>query len=118
MEPAIDQRHRDVHHRETERPLPRRLFGRFGNRWDEVAWHRTTNDFVDKLEAFAAWTRCDIDLHIGKLPMPAALLLQPAVLVHRSAYGLLVGNLRLMCRYLQPIVPCQTLHRRVEMHLA
>ena len=75
---AVDQRHRDVDHREAERAVLERVDDALLDRRDVIARHHAAGDLVLELEAGAARQRLDVEHDVAELAVAAGLLLVAA----------------------------------------
>ena len=82
---AVDQRHRDIDHRETQRPFLQVIDDALLDRGNEIARHDAAVDLVLEDEAGAARQRLDLEHDIAELAVTAGLPLVAAALRRRSS---------------------------------
>src|SRR3979490_2663380 len=91
---AAGQRHRDVDHREAERPMLEAVDDALLDRRNVIARHHAAGDRLLEREAGAARKRPDVEHDVAELAMTARLLLVPATLGDRFADRLAVADAR------------------------
>ena len=92
---AVDQLHRDVDHREAERPVLERVDDALLHRRDVVARHHAALDLLGEGEARAARQRLDVEHDVAVLAVAARLLLVAAALQDPLLDGLAIADRRL-----------------------
>ena len=75
---AVDQRDREIDHREAERAVLERVDDALLDRRDVIARHHAAGDLLLELEAGAARQRLDLEHHVAELAVTAGLLLVAA----------------------------------------
>ena len=109
---AVDQRHRDIDHRESpagpwpsHRARPARPPG-------YIAWgSRRRVILSSKRKPSPRGKGRDVDDHVAELAVPARLLLVAAVLGHRAADRFAIADRRRAMRHLDPVAPLEPRQR-------
>ena len=115
---AVDQGHRQIDHREAERPMLERVDDALLHRRDVIARHHAAGDLVLELEAGAARQRPDLHHHVAELAVAAGLLLVPAADRDRFLDGLAIADGRRPRRHRHGKAIGEPLGRHAQVHFA
>src|SRR3546814_20720732 len=102
---AVEQRHRHIHDRKTERSLRHRVANTLLDGRNPLLGHCAAGDLLVKAKAFAARERLQLDHHIAELPMPARLLLVPPPLGYGLSSRFAIADTELPAIHPNPLAP-------------
>ena len=94
MELAVGQFHRNIDHREAQRPAHQKILHPMFDGGNILLRHDAAGDGIGELETGAARQRFDLDMHITELAVAARLLFVAGMLGYVLADRFLVGHLR------------------------